>query len=64
MKKNDYVKACGNCAFSTYLAHNGECYCELKGPVSEDGKCRKYRFDLLKHRPNLPIINFNESELI
>lgn len=54
--KNEYVKACGNCVYSTYLPHNGDCYCELKGPVSENGKCGKYRFDLLKIKPIAPVI--------
>ena len=54
--KNEYVKACGNCVYSTYLPHNGDCYCELKGPVSENGKCGKYRFDLLKIKPAAPVI--------
>ncbi len=60
--RSEYVKACGTCVHLVYLVHNGECYCEHKGPVSENGKCGKYRFDLLKIRPSAPVCEIYDGK--
>ena len=54
-------KSCICCVHS-----NGEyenCRCLYKGVVSPNGKCRKYKLDLLKIKPRPPL-NLNIEDIV
>ena len=63
MKKDTgYTKICATCTHSTFLFPDDSCYCDIKGPVAEDGKCGKYYFDLLKMKPQAPYVPETEGQ--
>lgn len=49
--KKEYEKICALCIHSTNIFPSGEFFCDIKGPVSEFGKCSRFYFDALKHKP-------------
>ena len=53
-----------NCIYCVHS--NGEfenCHCLHKGAVSPNGKCRKYKLDLLKIKPRPPL-NLNMEDIV
>jgi hypothetical protein len=44
-------KRCEYCIHSREYAVEGEILCEYKGVVDSFGKCRKYKYDILKRKP-------------
>lgn len=55
MKDMGYEKVCGTCVHFSTLYPYDRPYCDKKGPVDEMGKCGKYRFDIMKHKPSAPL---------
>lgn len=47
---------CAYCEHATVLADSGACVCLKHGVVRTDGHCRRFRMDLLKIRPHLPLL--------
>lgn len=50
--RDELVKSCSNCENSTRLCDDGKMLCKLKGVVSEEYLCTKYKFDPLKYIPS------------
>jgi len=49
-------KICAYCEHATVIADSGVCVCKRKGAVRADGTCRRFREDLLKVKPHLPLL--------
>ena len=49
-------KICAYCEHATVIADSGVCVCSKKGAVRADGSCRRFREDLLKVKPHLPLL--------
>ncbi len=49
-------KICAYCEYATVLVDSGVCICQKCGAVRSDGHCRRFRADLLKVTPRLPLL--------
>ena len=49
-------KICAYCEYATVIADSGVCVCKKKGAVRADGSCRRFKEDLLKVKPHLPLL--------
>lgn len=58
MKKNAPAleKICAYCEYATLIGNSGACVCEKKGTVRADSSCRRFKEDLLKVKPSLPVL--------
>lgn len=57
MKNKALEKSCATCEFATVLQNSGTCVCMKKQEVVRGtDSCRKYREDLLKVKPKLPLL--------
>ncbi len=54
-------KICAYCEYATVIADSGVCVCKKKGAVRADGSCRRFREDLLKVSPRLPLLPDSDS---
>ena len=58
---NEPEKICCHCEFSTVMGDNSSCVCKFGGVVRADDTCKKYKLDLLKLKPVLPILPDSSS---
>lgn len=47
----DENRMCMYCENAETLGDSGVCICKIKGVVSSEGVCKKFKFDLLKLKP-------------
>lgn len=47
---------CRHCEFATVLGGGDSCLCKKNGIVRPDDTCKKYKLDLLKISPALPLL--------
>lgn len=45
-------KQCAYCIHSKAYLENEEILCKYRGVVEADNKCRKFKYDILKRKPN------------
>lgn len=45
-------KKCEYCLHSKSYLNNQEILCKYKGVVMADNKCRRFKYDILKRKPN------------
>ncbi len=49
-------KICCNCEFATAMEDGNSCICKKNGVVRSGDTCKKFKFDLLKLKPDLPLL--------
>ena len=49
-------RTCAYCEYATLLSGADVCVCKKKGVVRANGICRRFRPDLLKVQPHLPLL--------
>lgn len=60
-KTETLEKICAYCEHATLLGDSGACVCKKRGVVRADGSCRRFRQDLLKVKPLLPLLPDGED---
>ena len=55
-KTEELERICAYCEHATLLSGADACVCKRKGVVRANGTCRRFRPDLLKVRPHLPLL--------
>ncbi|HIU35625.1 MAG TPA: hypothetical protein IAC53_03340 [Candidatus Fimenecus excrementigallinarum] len=49
--ENGIAPKCAYCRHGTLSADKTSVLCKKRGVVSPDGRCRKYKYDILKRQP-------------
>ena len=49
----DLERKCEYCIHARIFSSNDEMLCKYKGVVSLNDKCRKFKYDVLKRKPNI-----------
>ena len=60
--ENSIEKVCAYCRFASVLEDGGVCICQKHGAVRADSSCRKFKVDLLKLKPHLPLLPGKERD--
>lgn len=55
-KAEELERICAYCEHATLLSGADVCVCKKNGVVRANGTCRRFRPDLLKFRPRLPLL--------
>lgn len=55
-KPEELEHICAYCEYATLLSGADVCVCKKKGAVRANGTCRRFRPDLLKLQPHLPLL--------
>lgn len=55
-KTEELERICAYCEHATLLSNADACVCKKNGVVRADGTCRRFRPDLLKVQPHLPLL--------
>ena len=55
-KTEELERICVYCEYATLLSGADVCVCKKNGVVRTGGSCRRFRPDLLKVQPHLPLL--------
>ena len=55
-KTDELERICAYCEHATLLSGADVCVCKKNGVVRANGTCRRFRPDLLKVQPHLPLL--------
>lgn len=60
--KKKYSAICMNCSFGRMPKDKESVLCEKKGIVDAQGKCRHYKYDPLRRKPERAVLNTDYKE--
>lgn len=61
-KAEELERICAYCEHATLLSGADVCVCKKNGVVRANGVCRRFRPDLLKLQPHLPLLPEESDE--
>ena len=60
--KKEISRACKHCIFSHDFGSQDEVLCQKRGAVNKDDCCRKYKYDVLKRKPDKATLSGDYSQ--